>query len=859
MSFRGYRGGGRTVTTGTTTATSTSNQQPPLVQPHKAQKAQKAQHVDNQEALDRLQGMLERVMSSQSTSSNYVLTLKRAMNSVRNCRHPITTLDQALELKFVGERLSRVVVPTTTTTTTTTTKAAAAVATTKKRPARTFNQSAAGEDLPVTKKRVRSEPSEPSSSSSSSTTATISAKTSAKETAYETAKKQAEELILPSGPWKVILLVDIRERKSKNVVSQCQQRGIPCEERSLPIGDMAWIAQCTDPATKKVVEVLLGTILERKEVHDLACSLFGTRFSEQRLRLYHCGLPQILYLVEGEVNAVANCPAETLHMAMVETRIQLGFSIVQTKHLEDTVRVLRGLHRRIVQRTFPDAYRDNQDLPTFTGRYSGPQSSRRRPQRRAASLLELVFDTPPVPPFGRQRFMTYAELKAKIERDREAGTQTVGAIYMAMLKQVTSLSQKKCQAIAAEYPTWSHLLTAYDQVCETPSSSPLLAERSANDFHQPKLPSTALLVKDVLVGRQKVGPKSAAELDIACCVQGDGTLRRLREGASSIPPVTQKKPPPAAAAATTASIDPTRSTTSSNSNSATATLKSNTKSTMAASTTAAATGSAAGPSSRCLDLTLDTPPLPKQPPARHSAEFATSYEPSWHNNDCSSEDDDDILKTPLKPTAGRASSYSLSSNSDDYDFEAKMAQSGRTLSDPINMPSTHSRTLPSTNSSFTASQCQAITTARSTIQSTDHRRIVEVAARSQTPDSSGEDSTVYFSSPSSTASGLDESQNGVTNSSSNEKKKKKSAEATKASSTANNSINQDATAEASIVVIDSSDDENYCVAKAPPSSITSSLPLFSQDESSSTSNDGEQEDLRSRLAKRMGKETIVID
>jgi hypothetical protein len=50
------------------------------------------------------------------------------------------------------------------------------------------------------------------------------------------------------------------------------------------------------------------------------------------------------------------------------------------------------------------------------------------------------FDTEPVPPLGESRFVTYKELKAKAERDREAGSKTIGSIH-AML-QVATISGK---------------------------------------------------------------------------------------------------------------------------------------------------------------------------------------------------------------------------------------------------------------------------------------------------------------------------------------------------------------------------------------------------------------------------------
>ena len=344
--------------------------------------------------------------------------------------------------------------------------------------------------------------------------------TSAKQRAYEEAKREAETLTMPIKPkWKVILVVDAREHKSQKVISRCQQVGIPCEERTLPIGDMAWIAQCTtEGSPTKVIEVMCGTIMERKEISDFSASLFGTRYNEQRLRLKNSGLPQVLFLVEGDLNKSSNCSPEALHTAMMETRVRLGFSVVQTKHLEDTVRLLKGLHRRIVQRTFPKAFSslENDDpLPNFASpneaimRY-GKRAGRR--QRRPTSLLELYFDSNPVPPFGASRFITYRELKAKVERDREAGQRTVGALYLAMLKQVPSFSHKKCHAIARQYPTLNALMSAY-------------ANCTSDD--------PSLMVRDVPCEFQKIGPKSSQELYTACCTDRNGNLPRKRSNTNS--------------------------------------------------------------------------------------------------------------------------------------------------------------------------------------------------------------------------------------------------------------------------------------------------------------------------------------
>ena len=212
--------------------------------------------------------------AEKNPNSNFIFSITKAMTSLQAYLHPITTQKQAMELKYVGTRLAKIIcsvmlepltnVPST------------------KKTART-------ETTAATKTKMRQRTLVPNAAST--TTAAAAGKKeqgpSGKQKTYETAKSQAESLVLPDASWKAILLVDGRERNSKNIVSRCKQSGIPCEERHLPIGDMAWIAQCDTGNNGKVIEVLLGTILERKETSDLASSLSGMRYLEQRLWLQH--------------------------------------------------------------------------------------------------------------------------------------------------------------------------------------------------------------------------------------------------------------------------------------------------------------------------------------------------------------------------------------------------------------------------------------------------------------------------------------------------------------------------------------------------------------------------------------------
>ena len=57
------------------------------------------------------------------------------------------------------------------------------------------------------------------------------------------------------------------------------QKGVRCETRQLPLGDMLWIARRRDDPTS---EVLLGYIVERKTASDLASSIIDGRYANAK-------------------------------------------------------------------------------------------------------------------------------------------------------------------------------------------------------------------------------------------------------------------------------------------------------------------------------------------------------------------------------------------------------------------------------------------------------------------------------------------------------------------------------------------------------------------------------------------------
>ncbi|CAM9424939.1 unnamed protein product, partial [Scytosiphon promiscuus] len=147
-----------------------------------------------------------------------------------------------------------------------------------------------------------------------------------------------------SGHWEAWLIVDNREHEFMSMQSSLLQKGVRCETRQLPLGDMLWIARREDDPTS---EVLLGYIVERKTASDLASSIVDGRYDEQKRRLKLSGLRRRIYLVEGNLTHQSQLAPSALRTALASSQACGGLAVVQCDSLRDTVDFLARTHRHI--------------------------------------------------------------------------------------------------------------------------------------------------------------------------------------------------------------------------------------------------------------------------------------------------------------------------------------------------------------------------------------------------------------------------------------------------------------------------------------------------------------------------------
>lgn len=89
-------------------------------------------------------------------------------------------------------------------------------------------------------------------------------------------------------------------------------------------------------------------IIERKTGSDLSSSICDGRYREQSERLAACGLPprDVIYLIEGSLDG-HTIPKQTLLAALVSLSHRLGFTVMRTESVDESVEYLQVLQHKL--------------------------------------------------------------------------------------------------------------------------------------------------------------------------------------------------------------------------------------------------------------------------------------------------------------------------------------------------------------------------------------------------------------------------------------------------------------------------------------------------------------------------------
>ena len=235
-----------------------------------------------------------------------------------------------------------------------------------------------------------------------------------------------------SQEYDVVLLIDGREQYFRMAgsagrgeslethVERIRNNNCDAEIRTLPIGDVLWVARRKDNPRE---EYVLDYIIERKSLQDLIQSVKGSgRYYSQKYRLQHCGLNNVYYLVEGDIEGLgSSTDYKLVCTSCAKTSTIDGFHVLRTRSVAETLALYRRMTCSIV------LLYDSRSLDQMSARQS------RSP-----------------------RYSEFDEHCRRFEKD----TLKLQDIWALMLNEVPGLGPEVCASIVQEYPTPRHLWRA---------------------------------------------------------------------------------------------------------------------------------------------------------------------------------------------------------------------------------------------------------------------------------------------------------------------------------------------------------------------------------------------------------------
>lgn len=259
-------------------------------------------------------------------------------------------------------------------------------------------------------------------------------------------KVQHRLVTFEKGEYDIYLVLDSREIHGRVDRSYFQKHlasnGIRVLTRSLPIGDVVWLARPRDGSPE---EIVLDYIVERKVYEDLASSFRDGRYKNQKLRMESCGLKNKIYIIQrsyGYRSGKDYAINSSMKVAIIKSQLVQDFFAKQTDSVHESVEYLVRLSRKI-----EDVYQGKQlvaiDIPENAGGDCG-------------------INPDYIPP---NHSMTY---KLFVAMNRGASSDCLGKVWIRQLMSLRGVSLEKALTISEGYPTMNDLLDAFDR-CETSS------------------------------------------------------------------------------------------------------------------------------------------------------------------------------------------------------------------------------------------------------------------------------------------------------------------------------------------------------------------------------------------------------
>lgn len=291
-------------------------------------------------------------------------------------------------------------------------------------------------------------------------------------------------IVLPAGSFEVRMVLDMREVRTTTdreyISGELKKHGVNPELRSLPLGDVLWVAEVSPsyaPALRSAhigddeegkVWIVLEHILERKRLDDLIGSIKDGRFREQKFRLHKSGIKHVVYVVEEYSLSAEKSEkyGDAVESAIASMQVVDNVFVKQTTKLDDTIRYLARMTK-----TLKTLY-EKKEIHVMTPRSFEVDA--------ASTILEPMRKMCPEKVFG----ITFSVFGAMCDK---SDSMTLRDVYLKMLMCARGVTGDKAIEIQKIWPTPRALAEAFETRSGGPHKDNMISDRLGNAIPRKKV------------------------------------------------------------------------------------------------------------------------------------------------------------------------------------------------------------------------------------------------------------------------------------------------------------------------------------------------------------------------------------
>ena len=294
----------------------------------------------------------------------------------------------------------------------------------------------------------------------------------------------SETIRVPPESFDIRLVLDTREIRTTTdreyIASELKKLGVSPIIRSLPLGDVLWIAQVKQDFVPQLMaenqgdeeeyntEVVLEHIMERKRLDDLIGSIKDGRFNEQKFRLRKSGIKNVTYLIEDYTISAERSEkyGEAVESVIASMQVVSDIFVKQTTKLDNTIRYLARMTKSL------EALYKKKDVRVI--RSTLLESGSYLP------LLERLRSQSPESTFGT----TFSAFAAMCDK---SDSMTLKDVYLKMLLCIRGVTPDKAVEIQKLWPTPRTFIETFEAKGTTKDKDNMVSDRLGDAIPRKKV------------------------------------------------------------------------------------------------------------------------------------------------------------------------------------------------------------------------------------------------------------------------------------------------------------------------------------------------------------------------------------